>query len=296
MESKVTLSKLIIKKWYEYWDGEVYVALSGGKDSRVLLDLVWQDYPDTPAVHAVTGLEYPEVEEHVDTIADRYPGMVVKVRPKQSFVQVLDTHGYPIGSKKISRQVRILREHSNDPSWANSVRLYDTGIRRDGVYSKGSRLTNKWRKLLSAPFKVSELCCDVLKKEPLLRYQRETGHKPITGMIASESGLRAVRTTQCNNFSKSAPISSPLLFWTDKDIWEYIRINQLDYAKVYDDRPGGIPGETRTGCVFCLFGIHLEKYPNRLQRLRVTHPKLHAYCMDKLGMREVCAYIGVPVE
>lgn len=48
----------------------------------------------------------------------------------------------------------------------------------------------------------------------------------------------------------------------------------------------------RTGCVFCGFGCHLEKEPNRFQRLQVTHPALYNYCMKPwenggLGMKEL---------
>jgi hypothetical protein len=30
--------------------------------------------------------------------------------------------------------------------------------------------------------------------------------------------------------------------------------------------------------------------------MRMTHPRLWAYCMDELGMREVMTYMGVAVE
>ena len=45
-----------------------------------------------------------------------------------------------------------------------------------------------------------------------------------------------------------------------------------------------------------MFGAHLEKEPNRFQRLKVTHPKLHNYCINKLGMGEVLDYINVKYE
>jgi hypothetical protein len=50
-----------------------------------------------------------------------------------------------------------------------------------------------------------------------------------------------------------------------------------------------------------MFGVHLEKEPNRFQRLKVTHPKLWAYCMKPvesggLGIRKVLEFIGVKVE
>jgi len=55
-------------------------------------------------------------------------------------------------------------------------------------------------------------------------------------------------------------------------------------------------GEKRTGCIFCMFGVHLEKEPNRFQRMAKTHPKLYNYCMNKLGLKEVLKYIGVEYE
>jgi len=38
----------------------------------------------------------------------------------------------------------------------------------------------------------------------------------------------------------------------------------------------------RTGCVGCLFGIHLEEEPNRLQRMKVNNPELHYKLLNKL--------------
>lgn len=54
-------------------------------------------------------------------------------------------------------------------------------------------------------------------------------------------------------------------------------------------------------CIFCGFGVHLEKEPNRFQQLKQTHPKLWDYCMrpldqNGLGMREVCDFMKIPVE
>ena len=43
----------------------------------------------------------------------------------------------------------------------------------------------------------------------------------------------------------------------------------------------------------CLFGAHLEHCPNRLQKLKITHPKLYNYLFDKLNYKEVCDYTGI---
>ena len=45
-------------------------------------------------------------------------------------------------------------------------------------------------------------------------------------------------------------------------------------------------------CFVC-FGCHLEKYPNRFERMNETHPKLHDYCINKLGCGRVLDFIGV---
>ena len=49
----------------------------------------------------------------------------------------------------------------------------------------------------------------------------------------------------------------------------------------------------RTGCMFCMFGCHLEKDPNRFQRMKITHPKQYDFCINKLGVGKVLNYIGV---
>lgn len=88
---------------------------------------------------------------------------------------------------------------------------------------------------------------------------------------------------------------------------EYILRYNLQYASVYGDIVKDDKGKyyttqcQRTGCVFCGYGCHLEKEPNRFQRLKETHPKLWEYCMKAwedggLGMKEVLSFIGVKIE
>jgi hypothetical protein len=49
-----------------------------------------------------------------------------------------------------------------------------------------------------------------------------------------------------------------------------------------------------TGCMFCMFGVHLEQSPNRFERMALTHPKLYDYCINNLGLGNVLDYINVP--
>ena len=115
--------------------------------------------------------------------------------------------------------------------------------------------------------------------------------------MACESGLRAQQWMKngCNAYEAKRPLSTPLAFWLEGDIWEYIRRFHVPYSPIYD------MGYERTGCIFCMFGAHLDGRPNRFQRLQKTHPKLWRYCMRDweaggLGMRSVLEYIGIPYE
>ena len=91
----------------------------------------------------------------------------------------------------------------------------------------------------------------------------------------------------------------PMGFWTRQDVLGYIKEFNLPYCSVYGDiiynpetKTLETTGEQRTGCMFCMFGVHLEKHPNRFERMKISHPKHYAVCMN-LGCGTVMDYIGV---
>ena len=278
LEVKVEKTKQRIIEWYDKYNGEVYVSFSGGKDSTVLLDIARSVFPDIVAVFVDTGLEYPEIRDFVKTIDN-----VVWLKPKMPFTEVIKKYGYPIISKE---QAQFIHQYRT----AKSEKTKDT--RWNGNKWGQGKISEKWKFLVDAPFKISEKCCDIMKKDPVKRYEKETGFKPIIGIMAAESSKRIQDYLKhgCNAFEAKRPISRPLGFWREEDIWEYIQSHNLLYSKIYDK------GYDRTGCMFCAFGCHLEKGENRFQRMKRTHPKLHDYCINKLGLGEVLEYIGVKFE
>jgi 3'-phosphoadenosine 5'-phosphosulfate sulfotransferase (PAPS reductase)/FAD synthetase len=298
LQAKIIMSQRRIRDWYEHWDGQVYVSFSGGKDSTVLKHLV-ENTPgvyDVPVVFVDTGLEYPEVRKFATERAD------VVLRPEMRFDEVIKTYGYPVASKEVAQKIYELRNYNLSDQYRDELMTGANGRKR-------RKVPEKWKILIDAPFEVSKHCCDVMKKRPAKRYEKESGRKAMTGMMAGESAARMQQWMRhgCNAFGYSKrPTSSPMAFWTEQDVLEYLRLYNLPYASVYGDiveTPKGLAttGCSRTGCMFCMFGCTQDPTPNRFQRMKETHPRQYEYCMKPveekgLGLREVLDYIGVPYE
>lgn len=314
----------------EAYPGSVYVSFSGGKDSTVLKHIVDSMYDDVPAVFVNTGLEYPEIQKFAKAQKN-----VVVLRPEMRFDQVLKNYGYPVASKEVAGYVREAKHSKSEKlRQMRTQRLRGEYLRPDGQLSEFN--CKKWGILLDAPFETSDKCCAVMKKHPLDKYAKETGRKGIIGTMAAESRFRRQSWIRygCNMFdSPTKQLSRPLSFWTEQDILHYIKKYDVPYCSVYGDiqiKPHGdylsgqidvidylgcyeeedtlvTTGCNRTGCIFCMFGCHLEKEPNRFQRLKETHPRQYEYCInggemvdgkwqpnkEGLGLGKVLDYIGV---
>ncbi len=277
LDIKIQMSLARIKAWYDHYDGEVVVSFSGGMDSTVLLHLVRSVYPEVPAMF-VKDLPYPEIWDHVQNTEN-----VEVVRPKMTFEQVIKHYGYPVLSKRLAQYISEVQRSRGETA---TKRLRLTGIRTDGTHSPMAMISKKWQYLCDAPFRIHDMCCDVLKKRPLdLGLQ---GRGPLLGVRTDEASWReqTYRLHGCNGFNLKRPRSWPIAFWTEEDIWEYVHHYNVPYSRIYD------MGYRRTGCFACMFGVHLEAHPNRFQLMQKTHPGLWRYC-QRIGIPEVLDYIGV---
>ena len=328
LAAKIRMTQRRIRDWYDYWGGQVYVSFSGGKDSTVLKHIVDSMYDDVPAMFVNTGLEYPEIQK----FAMSQPN-VVTVRPEMRFDEVIKKYGYPVVSKEVAQTVWGAKKNAKTGKYTYRIKKLNGEL-----LDKNGKLSTynipKWKFLLNAPYDISHKCCDVMKKRPAKTYEKTTGRKAIIGTLASESTLRKTQWVRygCNAFESKRPTSQPLSFWTEQDILHYIKQFDVPYCSVYGDIVPVDDGEQvegqmntfdllgdyqgtllkttgcdRTGCIFCMFGCHLEKEPNRFQRLKETHPRQYEYCIsggemvdgkwqpskEGLGLCKVLDYIGV---
>ena len=293
-----------ISEWFSYWNNEVYVAFSGGKDSSVLADLCgfWCSIVGTPLylVFVDTGLEFPEIRKHckefTEFLRGKYSIEVVLdiIRPDMRFDEVIKKYGYPIISKEVSNTIEGARRNPNS---TRMKKLEDSMEKKNG---KSLFNCPKWEPLLHTDFKISDSCCSVMKKKPCYKYEKETDRKPILGQLAEESRKRktAWLETGCNAFTSKRPQSNPMAFWREQDVLQYIKKHKIPIASVYGeieyaDDPEQLrledlgvecgyeklctTGRDRTGCIFCAFGSHLEKSPSRFEMLKKTHPRQYEY-------------------
>ena len=341
LEAKIRMTQQRIRIWYEHWDGQVYVSFSGGKDSTVLKHIVDGMYSDVPAVFVNTGLEYPEIQKFAKDIQsgkyDCFNSDVEIIRPEMRFDEVVKKYGYPVVNKNVAHIIGVVQRQGKDCKTYG----YLQGAIKNEEGKPSIFNCEKWEFLVDSGIPISSNCCDVMKKKPLKQYQKETGRKAIVGTLASESLQRRNNWIKngCNAFNSKEPKSQPLSFWTEQDILHYFKKYEIPYCSVYgdiviDEKVDGdnilegqmnmidylgchtqedrlkTTGCDRTGCIFCMFGCHLEKEPNRFQRLKETHPRQYEYCInggemvdgkwqpskEGLGLGKVLDYIGVPYE
>lgn len=303
------------KKYSEFMvatKGNCYLSFSAGKDSHVgchIIDNIhngtyrhitprWEkvvSYSKPPKVFSNTGLEYPEIVQH----AKSFDNLEI-IKPKMGFTRVIAEVGAAVISKEVAQKIKEIRTTKSEK--LKNKRLY-------GDAKGNGKIPEKWKFLIDAPFLISDKCCKILKKDPFAEYEKRTGRKPVVFTTVGESALRytSYLKTGCNTLDEGKEKCRPFSIFTDKDVWEYHDRWKLKFAEVYYDRDvdvvqldGTVKKESleaveRTGCMFCLFGIHLEDKGknNRIQRIAISHPKLYNVIINKCGLGKILQYIGV---
>lgn len=264
LEQKIDHSVGVIESFLNaVGKNNAYISFSGGKDSTVLLDLARRFVDkNIEGVFCNTGNEYPEIVSFVRSVSN-----ITIIKPKMKPNEVIAKYGFPLISKEQSSYLR-------EAKTTRSSILLNKRLNGDGGKFSG-KISDKWLFLLNEKFMISEKCCYALKKSPFASYEKKTNKKPILGIMASESSIRKnqyIRRGGCNSFSGKIE-SCPLSIWTDKDIWDYINKFNISYSNIYNT------GVSRTGCMFCGFGAHLNS-DNRFIILSERYPKYYHLCLN----------------
>lgn len=290
-DAKCNRTLKLVREWREAFDGMVYIALSGGKDSCVMADLIWSEYPDIPAVFCDTGNELDSVVELIhEMIEDGRPIEIIK--PEISFWEVVEKYGWPILSKNICMGIN---RFINTKSFLQKKLRAFGGINPTSGKKQQRTIPLKYhfvlRLVLAKKLRVTSKCCGELKIKPFVKYEKRTGRRPFVGIMAEDSKNRRDSFVKrgCNAFKGNKGESRPIIFWTEQDILHYAREKFVKMASAYGEMRNGVLymqeqlpdgtwkmcGDDRTGCKFCMLGIDMKKGKNRIQRLGEREP--HSY-------------------
>jgi len=210
------------------------VSCSFGSCSVVVLHIAVQIRPEIKEVFNNTGVEYSETYAYRDLLKKDWDLNLFETKPIKSFWQCVREYGFPLFRGK-------------------------RGKGKEGNPGKPK-------------------CCIYLKELPFKNFAREHEiQATITGLRAGESRARMFAfgqfgqnyaTKKFGNIVKFNPIA----FWTHKQVWQYLKENNIPINQVY------LKGKERSGCMPCTGFKDWEK------ELAQSNPRMYRYVQKLRGV------------
>lgn len=211
------------------------LAFSGGSDSLVLLDILYQRTEHRPPLlFADSRMEYPETLPFVRKIAKKYGAELLVAQASRSPQEQWERHGWPMLGKMAAR------------TWMKKNK------------GRGFRLD------------VSS-CCRAMKIAPARKLMVAKGYTvQFTGQRGGEDdalrGLRALKDGAIYEVKADRiRIANPLIGWTDMMVRRYISQNRLP------QHPAKKRGAVTIGCMYCGGGAQFTN--SGFKVLRKTNPE-----------------------
>lgn len=192
-----------------------WLAFSGGKDSQVLYHLALLADVKFTAYMSLTSIDPPEI---IRFVRKNYP-QVIMIKPTISI--------YDMAVKKHIPPTRALRwccAEYKETAGAGYVTL--VGVRKQESYRRSKR------ELVEKPHKNP-------KKRKQFNFDQFSDH---------EENL-----IQCMGNGKEKIVVSPILYWTERDVWEFLNSNNIEHCCLYDK------GYNRIGCICCPMASYRDK-------------------------------------
>lgn len=232
-----------------------------------------------PAVFANTGIELQATIEFVKWCKDNYYGNVQIIRPEKSFQWCIDNKGRPIKSKMKSEYISRYQRTRTETSLQNLVCREIEKSDGSKVVNRQIVLSNNLMHLVHPDFdiKVSQQCCQILKKDPFSKYAKENDIKGyMLGIRMGEGGARKMKALArineggkiCTATKEGKIVKMPIIDWSDEECDEYIKKYNVPLSKAYTEY-----GELRTGCFCCPFAKNNAEITNRLKSLKEHEPQ-----------------------
>ena len=262
LEKKEKRSRATVKEFTDILGRDnCYISISGGKDSRVLKDVVEAACGEMNLIMFNTGLEYLETIRYVKSL-----GATV-IPPTISWEASCEAKGYPVVSKNTSEKINRI-----------GATPISTAI---ALFNSTYGIASKWLHFTSdefVDFPISGNCCEDFKKAPSRRMKLN----PIVGTRIEESSDRrsAWKRSGCNSYTADGKHgkSRPLSIWKAVDIDRFIEREGIELSKIYTQYE-----QKRTGCKICPYGAQMDG--SRFDLLKELEPASYNHFIynTKLG-------------
>ena len=211
---------------YDSEDG-FYLAFSGGKDSQCLYHVSRLAGVKFKAHMSLTSVDPPEV---IRFVKKQYPDVNL-VKPKKSIYQAaIDNQILP------TMHVRWCCKEYKEGAGAGKVTLI--GIR----HAESARRANRNEVEISSRKYSGDL--EGLDDYRKARNAQKRGRKPKNYREVTIVNATGERTLGCIRGQESLLIS-PIIEWTDDDVWTFLNTLQIEHCELYDQ------GWHRIGCIGC---------------------------------------------
>ena len=217
-------------------DEPYYLCYSGGKDSdcvRILAELAGVNYD---LVHNLTTVDAPETVQYVKSVGAQIQ------RPPKTMWQLIVEKGMP-PTRLVRYCCSCLKEHGG------KGRVKITGVRR--TESLSSAANSDFIKIIGKPKTVQRTA---------LELGAELAVTSKGGVILN--GDNAVNRQLVEElYKKTSATISPIVDWTEEDVWEFLHYHGCDSNPLYQY------GYKRIGCVGCPMAskshriAEFERYP-----------------------------------
>ena len=276
---------------------KVMVAVSGGSDSAVMLDLIVRLDPMGKATYVYygTGMEYEATKRHLDELEKKYGIKIEKVDPDLPIPTCCRKYGVPFWSKRVSEYIYRLQSHDfqweDEPFetlleryprcksalqwWCNAWPRKENG--KESAFNIAYTPYLKEFMIENQPPQISAKCCEYAKKKPAKRYEAEHAFDlNCTGVRRAEKGARATTHKTCFTQTNTGADTYRPVFWlSDADKQEYKDHYGLTYSDCYE-----VWGMKRTGCPGCPYGKEFEQ---ELELMQKYEPKFYRAAIKIFG-------------
>lgn len=260
-------------------------SYSGGSDSDIMMHMIETarkifNLPPIKYYFFETGLEMEATRRHVRETEELYGVEIQTVRPKKNIVQATREYGQPFVSKIMSAGLEAVQKKNIPLSIADEYnQAEDKEAKRKELKERypgceqainflcccnsageprpniqlvinSSKYMLDFIKENPIPFRISNHCCDICKKQPAHAIEKQFD-MVITGERRDEGGMRSVprsdSSTMCFTETAAGKFRlRPLYYVSDADKQWYKDYYGIRYSDAYE-----VYGLKRTGCCGC---------------------------------------------